>query len=423
MNDKRHSCFIFTSPALLLPVITIPEIEFCPRRLSFAIHLNRVMNDDTSDERAHLRSKLGLCRELQTTRSKNNPEPSKGGTRGYPVWFRQRVLAYAGFHGVRAAAEHWGCCEKSVRNWQERVIPFRMTGGMQRTSIVAGDQLLLAIGLFIYPSSTADEIATFIIANGGGVYTRDQITSRCSDLGYTRKRCSKEAYDAFSDSSLQKLRWFNTLPPPLGVKNIPLHRLIDVDKTGFYLSKCGSDYARGYSACRVRIPAHYTRANPKVNVLFGLEAGNQNLPADVDGSVERPRRWIKITYENCDQLIFSDFMNTICHHIETAPVPGGFDDDKVIMWDGLSVHNTNLVLQTIQGRQSHHVFHTVTRPPYRPKIAPVEYAFCELACELNKRVQPHWTIVQLRTNIVDILSNIGMNGKFRNTFIHCGYPL
>ena len=106
-------------------------------------------------------------------------------------------------------------------------------------------------------------------------------------------------------------------------------------------------------------------------------------------------------------------MNTMCHSIETAPVSGGLDDE-VIMWDGLSGCNTNLVMQTIQGRASHHVFHTVTRPPYMPKIAPVEYAFYELACELNKHVKPHWTIVQLRSNIIDILSNIGMNGKFKN---------
>ena len=184
------------------------------QRHSALVFINSIpMNDTSADDRAHTRSKLGLSRELEVTRSKNNPEPSKGGTRGYPVWFRQRVLAHAAFNGVRAAAEHFGCCEKSVRNWQQRLLPFRMTGGNERESIVAADQLLLAIGIFIYPSASSDELAIFIVANGGDVYSREQITQRCNDLNISRKRVSKEAYDAFSFSSVWKLWWFKALPP------------------------------------------------------------------------------------------------------------------------------------------------------------------------------------------------------------------
>ena len=334
-----------------------------------------------------------------------------------------RVLSTAADLGVEAAAEQWGCCLKSIYNWQERVQPYRMTGGAERSVITGYDQLLLSIGLFIYPNATADELCMFIHANGGDTYTRAQISDRCKELNITRKRASKEAYDAFSASALRKLHLFNTCAPPLGVCGVPMHQLIDIDETGFYLSSCGSNYGRGYSCVRVRVPAHYFRREMKIDVLVGIEAGNPNLPAHVDGSVQRPRRWYKITYENCDMFTFGDFCDEICTDIETDPVPGGYDNEKVFMWDGLAAHDTAYVIQTIQGRPSNNVYHTVTRPPYRPKIAPIEYIFCELAGELDRRVKREWTPVDLRRNIIDIMNSLGFNGGFTNTFNHCGYPI
>jgi hypothetical protein len=297
-----------------------------------------------------------------------------------------------------------------------------MTGGTQKEDLTGGDQLILVIGLWIYLNATADQLCTFIVANGGDVYSREVITNRCIELNITRKRASKEAYDAFSENALRKLRWYRTLPPPLGIYLIPLYQLIDIDETGFYLSDCCSNYGRSFSCIRVRVPAHYTRKQTKVNIIAGVEAGNPNIPAHLDGSVERPRRWYKITYENCNQLIFGDFCNELCHDIEQNPLPGGYDDERVLLWDGLNVHNTAYVTHVIEGRPSNNVFRSVTRPPYRPKIAPIEYVFCELACELNKRIRRDWNILTLRMNIVDIMNNLGFDGKFHNTFTHCGYP-
>ena len=110
-----------------------------------------------------------------------------------------------------------------------------MTGGRQREQLTGPDQLLLSICIYIYPAASSDEIAAFIHASGGDIYTRPQISDRCNELELTRKRASKESYDAFSEASLRAYRWFTTLPPPLGIYNIPVHRLIDIDETGFYL--------------------------------------------------------------------------------------------------------------------------------------------------------------------------------------------
>ena len=63
---------------------------------SFIAYLSSNMND-VANSRALSRSRLGLSRELQQQRTDLPPDPSIGGTRGYPVWFRMRVLATSAF--------------------------------------------------------------------------------------------------------------------------------------------------------------------------------------------------------------------------------------------------------------------------------------------------------------------------------------
>jgi hypothetical protein len=189
---------------------------------------------DPANSRAQSRSKLGLTRELEQERTDLPPDPSIGGSRGYSIWFREKVLENAVMNGDDAAAAMFGCSTRSIQRWQTRLIPFRMSGGAEREKLTGYDQLLLVIGLFIYPSASSDQLCTFIVANGGDVYEREDVSRRCEDLSITRKRSSKEAYDAFSPSSLRKFRWFKTQPPPLGVHGFPVWILIDIDETGEY---------------------------------------------------------------------------------------------------------------------------------------------------------------------------------------------
>ena len=48
-------------------------------------HLN---DHDPADTRAITRSRLGLNRETQRFRTGHYPHPSRGGTRGFPLWLR-----------------------------------------------------------------------------------------------------------------------------------------------------------------------------------------------------------------------------------------------------------------------------------------------------------------------------------------------
>ena len=124
-----------------------------------------------------------------------------------------------------------------------------------------------------------------------------------------------------------------------------------------------------------------------------------------------------------DQLIFGDFINNILTEIENHPVQDGHGNNKCKLWDNISLHKTNYVKNIIRDRVSANNFFTVNRPPYQPKLAPIQCIFCELAAELTRCCQRYWTIETLRANIYNILSNIGSNGKFHITFVRCGYPV
>jgi len=97
-----------------------------------------------------------------------------------------------------------------------------MTGGAPRINFCGADQLLLTICLYIYPHASSDEIAAFIVANGGGTYSRPGISKRYKELDLVRKACSHEAYRASLPGKIQKAVWFVTLPPPLGVRGLRL---------------------------------------------------------------------------------------------------------------------------------------------------------------------------------------------------------
>ena len=109
------------------------------------------MNNDPADERARARKRVGATRELEETRA-TLPHPSRGGTRGYPVWFRSlELLRHAqGLPIVSSVA--------SVHRWQNRLEPFRMTGNKEAQTLVGYDQFLLCLYSVAYPEASADEI-------------------------------------------------------------------------------------------------------------------------------------------------------------------------------------------------------------------------------------------------------------------------
>lgn len=103
---------------------------------------------------------------------------------------------------------------------------------------------------------------------------------------------------------------------------------------------------------RVRYPSHdYKRNEPKVNVILAIEPGDPNIDANIDGSVEIPRRYIHILQDNCDQWLFSDYVDKICTDIENDLVEG-YDDSRYFLWDNLVLHKIHYVTTKIQDQLS-----------------------------------------------------------------------
>jgi hypothetical protein len=365
---------------------------------------------------------MGMSRELQVPRDVFDADPSRGGSRGYPLWYRIQVLQHATVHGTAAAAAQFtpGPCQKTIEAWMERPIAYEMTGGRERSSIVGLDQLLLCIFLLAHPDADDDEVAVFIVNNGGQLYSRQIISQRKKELNYTRKRASIEAYQAFLPHNLLRAEQFFNLPPPLGIRTLVpqwLRRLLDFDETAVSLEKCNRPNGSSYVAIRVRKSGHYTKGK-KLTVLYAYEPGDPTLLPHIDGSIQNPRRWFRILNEaGTDQEAFSDFVDHVLSQFETSGLPN--DMDRALMWDNLRSHLTGLVYNTVYGRPSANRFTIIPRPPYQPKYGPTEYHFAELSAELQRRVQPEWDNIDLRREITDILSHLGRDGQAHNTFSYC----
>jgi hypothetical protein len=279
----------------------------------------------------------------------------------------------------------------------------------------------MVVYLVAYPESYGDEVATFIYNETGSVYTRQDIAARLDDLCMTRKVASTEAYQAHEPHNLMKFHLFWTMPPPLGVVGIPRRRFIDVDEFQVSLQKTNRKRGHAHMSIRIRKPGNYQKA-AGFSVLYAIEPGDPSLPADQLGSIERPRKWIQVNRNlNTDQFVFADFIDTICADFENHTIPE-LDNHRVFLWDNLSAHMTAHVYQTVEGRgHPNFRFQIVRRPPYQPKIAPIEYKICDVCLALQKLMDKGHTMDDLEHLILQIVATVGDDGNYQMTFDHCGY--
>ena len=79
---------------------------------------------------------------------------------------------------------------------------------------------------------------------------------------------------------------------------------------------------------------------------MAIEPGSP-LDVHVDGSLQNPRRWVKITTQSVDQYYFGDFTESILYEFERHPTPGDVDNKRIMIWDNLSLHKTAFVTNNI----------------------------------------------------------------------------
>ena len=209
----------------------------------------------------------------------------------------------------------------------------------------------------------------------------------------------------------------------MGIKHVPRYQLCDTDEAKFCVLDFEKKTGRSYQAVRVRDGGHFSRSAPELHLIMTVEPGNPNLPAHMLGSIENPRKWWKITSESIDQGVFSEYIDYVASDIEKHPLPLNMDSRKIFLWDNLSVHGTALVNSTLELRETRHAhrFVSMPRPPYQPKVAPIEYIFGEIASILSRKCARHWGVQELHDEIHNACMTVGLNGAMNRTFEHCGY--
>ena len=204
------------------------------------------------NDKVRRQQRQGLSRLIQ----KDRPEvshPSVGCTCEYPVYVRQIEItqAQAGLDPIVAS-------QRSISRWMtERLIPYRMTGNKNQSKLVGSDSLLLVIFLIIHPKAHLDEIATFIYNEGGGLYSRQDLSKCLKALKVTYKVGSTEAYQAFLPHNIWRCDMFWSRSPPLGIVTIPRRKHIDTDEFGMGMNRCNDKRGYSLSCFRVRSPGHY----------------------------------------------------------------------------------------------------------------------------------------------------------------------
>ncbi len=132
----------------------------------------------------------------------------------------------------------------------------------------------------------------FIFENGeGNVCSRSVVSRRLREMKFTSKKASTEAYQAFTPRNLLREELFFTRGLPLGISEVPRRTLVDFNWCGVSLDRNNRRNGHLLVGLRIRKPGHYTR-DTKLTVLFAMEPGNPMVPANQEGSLERPRRWV-----------------------------------------------------------------------------------------------------------------------------------
>jgi len=165
---------------------------------------------------------------------------------------------------------------------------------------------------------------------------------------------------------------------------------------------------------RVSKPGNYSR-DENLSIFLAIEPGDPRLPAEIQGSIQRPRRWCRISSIGANVMTFNQYIASIVTSIDAQPLPLVGIENRIFLWDNLRAHKSPILYETVERGGRHRI---QCRPPYMPCDGPFEYIFCQLECVINKRMSHISSTEDLAIEIRNIVGNLG---GFDSTFAHCGY--
>eukprot|EP00978_Attheya_sp_CCMP212_P037426 scaffold176038_cov34-Attheya_sp.AAC.1 len=302
----------------------------------------------------------------------NRPHPSHGGAREYPISERLRMLQM--WHADLPVP---ASMVRSIKRWDDRMIPYRMAGNKGTRQMSGHHLLLLVMFKMGYPEASANQCIVFIglHSEDGAVFSKKDISKALKGLDYTRKKASTIAKQAFTEENILKHYEFWHEDYLVGIIGTSRRRLIDVDECGFVIDDANKVYGHVVKGLRIRKPGNYGSDAVKLTVILAIEPGDPHLPDHVEGSIQNSRRWFRVSTDVGTTIeVYKDFLE--------VKMMDKFDENepqRTVMHDNLNLHKDPGVVYAVH-RRGHRV---VCRPPYRPHDGPIEWAFDELACEMS----------------------------------------
>ena len=220
-------------------------------------------------ERKRYHRKHGIPREECVSRdgAAEAPDPSRGGSRGYPVWYRSRMIKM--WEMGQDVPEG---LTRSIRRWKKRLIPYEITGNKATQGLPGHHRFLPTIFNKIYPQASNDQCAVFIACHShdNAVFTGREISKALVDMDMTRKRASTTAYQAFTPQNLRLHHRFWTYPSPAGINGTPRKVLLDADECAIELKDANLNYGHAVKGMRVRKVGNYGRGKCKILMSLRL---------------------------------------------------------------------------------------------------------------------------------------------------------
>ncbi|KAL7518086.1 hypothetical protein ACHAWF_000174 [Thalassiosira exigua] len=221
------------------------------------------MDKLSQQEKKVYRRRHGMSRKERVLRDKNPPDPSRGGTRRYPTWYRVRMIELQ-----KIGAEIPKVLERSLRRWKnKRLEPFEMTGNKSTKGMNGHHRFLLAYFKKFYPQASCNECAVFVAIHSDdrAVFTASEISSALIDMGMTMKRVSTTAYQAFTPANIEP-----------GIADVPRRRLIDIDECAIELQDANENYGHAVRGMRVRKIGYYGRGLVYRLILYAMLSNQCN---------------------------------------------------------------------------------------------------------------------------------------------------
>jgi hypothetical protein len=336
-----------------------------------------------------IRDELGQDRQLQIPRIVR-PHPSKGGSLGYNVHWRESEL------NLFTAGLPTTACRSSIYNWKNRLNPYKSTGNNIQLKINGENQYLHIMYRIIFPYATADEVRTYLFNNAiinPQIFTRDDIYKTDARLKITSKVGSTTAFQALLLQNVIRRDLYYNLPPPLGIHLVPRIDLIDTDECAVSLQTALRTHGKAYTGVRCSAAGNYCH-DEKWTLIMSIDSTG----------------WRYATFDKVagtTALIFRQYIRAIL-----ATLPAGHP--RIFIWDNLKSHFSDALINEIY-LAGHSV---VPRPAYYPVDGPIEYVFNQVECGLIARVNHIRTEADLIRETMNVVANVG---GFDETFRHCGY--